>query len=85
VKTGHVVSAMMAFAAIAAVFSLYLLGWLWMAGIVVSFLAALLVTVLVVKRFVKKLEGVTGDVIGFSVEFSQLVFLLFSCIAVIIV
>jgi adenosylcobinamide-GDP ribazoletransferase len=85
VKTGHLVSAILAFAAIAAVFSLYLLGWLGMAGIVVSFLAALLVTVLVVKRFAKKLGGVTGDVIGFSVEFSQLVFLLFSCIAVIIV
>ncbi len=87
VKTVHVVWATAAFVAIAAGFCLRqgLQGWTLLMGFVAALLAALLVTALTVWRFSKKLGGITGDVIGFSVEFSQLVFLLFSCITVIIV
>lgn len=87
VKTVHVVWAAAAFAAVAAGLCLWqgLQGWTLLAGYAASFLAALLVTVLIAGRMAKKLCGITGDVIGFSVELSQLVFLLFSCIAVIIV
>ncbi len=87
VKTAHVVFSGAAFAAIAATLCLWngTQGWPSLAGLVVSLLAALLVTVFVVRGFARKLEGITGDIIGFSMEFSQLVFLLFSSIAVIIV
>ncbi len=86
VKTAHVVWAAAVFAAVAAVCVLCF-GFLWilLALFVAAFLAALLVTALTAGRMAKKLDGVTGDVIGFSVEFSQLVFLLFSCAAVMIV
>ena len=86
-KTVHVAWAVAAFTAIAAALCLRhgIQGMPMLAGYVAALLAALLVTALIVNRFAKKLGGVTGDVIGFSVELSQLVFLLFSCIAVIIV
>ncbi len=87
VKIVHVAWAVAAFTAIAAALCLRhgIQGAPMLAGYVSALLAALLVTALIVNRFAKKLGGVTGDVIGFSVELSQLVFLLFSCIAVIIV
>jgi len=87
VKTVHVVLAAAVFAVIAAVLCLWngLQGWPFLAGVVASLAAALLMAALVVRGFAKKLDGITGDVVGFSVELTQLVFLLFSCIAVIIV
>ena len=87
VKTVHVAWSVAAFTAIAAVLCLRrgIQGAPMFAGYVAALLGALLVTALIVNRFAKKLGGVTGDVIGFSVELSQLVFLLFSYIAVIII
>ncbi len=83
VKTGHAAGAAALFAAAAAL-GLLVYEWLFPALIFASFLAALAVAALAVKRMAGKLGGATGDVIGFSIEFGQLVFLLFSSIAVII-
>jgi cobalamin synthase len=83
VKTVHVAGAAVLFA-VGAALSFIVFEWTLPALIFLSFLAAAIATALVVRRMTRKLGGVTGDVIGFSIEFSQLVFLLFSAIAVII-
>lgn len=79
-KTGHVIAAGAAFA----VTALCLTACSWPAALrlFASGAAAALAAALIVRRMAKKLLGVTGDVIGFSIEFSQLVFLLFSLFAV---
>lgn len=79
-KTGHVIAA----GAVFAVTALCLTAYAWPAALwlFTSGAAAVLAAALTVGRMAKRLGGVTGDVIGFSVEFSQLVFLLFSSFAV---
>ncbi len=59
-------------------------GWLLCAGLTASFAVAVLSTLLIVSGMAKRLSGITGDLIGFSIEFSQLVFLLNACIVVIV-
>ena len=83
VKTRHVVSAAVLFAAVTAV-GLVVYKWLFPGLIFLSYLASLAAAEGAARRMAKKLGGVTGDVIGFSIEIGQLVFLLFSSIAVII-
>jgi cobalamin synthase len=46
-----------------------------------AFLLAAGLTLLIVRRFAKRIGGVTGDIVGFSVETSQLVFLIFAASA----
>lgn len=83
VKTVHAIGAAAVFAAACAL-CLLVYEWTFAAALIASFLAALFVTALTAGRMTKKLGGITGDVIGFSIEFCQLVFLLFSSITVII-
>ena len=83
VKAAHAAGALALFMALAAA-GLLVYEWLFCVLIAVSFLLALAAAAFTVKRMAKKLHGVTGDMVGFSIEFGQLVFLLFSSIAVII-
>ena len=83
VKTSHVIGALIIFAAGAAL-GLFAYQWIFAVLIVASFLVSMAATAIATRRMAKKLGGVTGDVIGFSIEFCQLVFLLFSTFAVII-
>ncbi len=83
VKTLHVIGAVMIFAAAAAL-GMFAYEWVFPVLIFTAFLASLAAAALLARRLARKLGGVTGDVVGFSVEFSQLVFLLFSSFAVII-
>ena len=46
-----------------------------------AFLLAAGLTLLIVRRFAKRIGGVTGDIVGFSVEASQLVFLILAASA----
>jgi len=46
-----------------------------------AFVLAAGLTLLVVSRFAKRIGGVTGDIVGFSVEASQLVFLVLAASA----
>lgn len=88
VKTSYVATAAGVFlAAAAAAFLLIpgMGGWPLFGGIAAAFAAAQLVIALVVKGMAKRLGGITGDVIGFAVETSQLVFLLGGCILSIII
>lgn len=43
--------------------------------VIVALIFTYLIMILVIKRINRKLDGITGDVIGFSIEFSQLCFL----------
>lgn len=83
VTTAHVMIAAVLFMAVSSL-SLLFEAWPVFAWLIVSFGMAVLVTVVTVKRLAKKLDGVTGDVIGFSIELSQLIFLLFSSFTAII-
>lgn len=83
VKTTHVLGAVIVFAA-AAGLGLLVYQWAFPALIFIAYLAAMTAAALLTRRMARKLGGVTGDVIGFSIEFGQLVFLLFCAIAVII-
>lgn len=48
--------------------------------VILSLIATFLLLYWIIKRIIRKLEGITGDIIGFSIELSQLVFLIFTLI-----
>jgi adenosylcobinamide-GDP ribazoletransferase len=80
VKWTHIIVSTAVYAAAAAVicfdFSRTALAGLHFAVLMGSFAVALGVVALIVKRFSRQIGGVTGDIIGFSVEASQLFYLL---------
>lgn len=49
--------------------------------VILAFIFTYLMMISVIKRINRKLDGITGDVIGFSIEFSQLCFLCFVLVA----
>lgn len=80
VKTAHVILAFVLYMIAAAAAGV---DWRHMAFDAVSFavtagsfLAAAGVTLLIVRRFSSRIGGITGDIVGFSIEASQFVFLL---------
>ncbi len=80
VKTAHIVFALVLYIVAAAVIGMDLkymefdaVRFAVTAG---SFLVAAGVTLLVVRRFSRRIGGITGDIVGFSIEMSQFVFLL---------
>ncbi len=83
VKSFHVIGTVIIFTAASAL-GLLVYQWVFPVLLIASFLVAMSAAAMATRCMAKKLGGITGDVIGFSVEFSQLVFLLFSSIAVII-
>jgi adenosylcobinamide-GDP ribazoletransferase len=79
VRTGHVVCAALLFAAAAAAASVDF-GRMAFAGarfaaLTGAFAVSLGLTALLARRFAKRIGGITGDIVGFSIETSQLVFL----------
>jgi adenosylcobinamide-GDP ribazoletransferase len=51
-----------------------------MLTICIPFAISLAVTIIFTRRISRKLGGITGDVIGFGIELSQLVYLLCGCL-----
>ncbi len=80
VKWGHVIFAALLYAAAAFAASTDYGRMAWMPGTFAAMLGAFAlaagVTLLIVSRFSRRIGGITGDIVGFSVEASQLIFLL---------
>ncbi len=80
VKWGHVIFAVLLYAAAAIAASTDYGRMAWMPGTFAAMLGAFAlaagVTLLIVSRFSRRIGGITGDIVGFSVEASQLIFLL---------
>jgi len=82
VKTFHIIYALTLFMAAAAAASVDYVRMVFDAVRFAVFMGALALaaglTLLIVRRFAKRIGGVTGDIVGFSVEAAQLVFLILS-------
>ena len=80
VKWTHVLFAALLYAAAAFAASVEYGRMVWMPGTFAAMLGAFLlaagVTLLVVSRFSRRIDGITGDIVGFSVEAAQLIYLL---------
>ncbi len=80
VKWRHVLFAALLYAAAAAAASVDYGQLVWMpvsfAAMLGAFVLAAAITLLIVSRFARRIGGITGDIIGFSVEASQLIYLL---------
>jgi adenosylcobinamide-GDP ribazoletransferase len=80
VKTIHIIFAAVLFAAVAAAASVdygqAAFDGVRFAVLMGAFAAGAGITLLIVRRFSKRIGGITGDIIGFSIETSQLIFLL---------
>ena len=80
VKWTHVIFAAMLYAAAACALSVDFGQKVWMlpvfAGMVSAFVLAAGLVLLIVSRFSRRIGGITGDIVGFSVEASQLIYLL---------
>jgi len=81
VKTAHIVFSAALFMAAAASF-LLLCRWPYIAALTAAFAAAQGAAAFAVRRMARRLDGVTGDIIGFSIEFAQLVFLVLASLAI---
>ena len=84
VRWGHIVLAAAIYVALAALLSIDFSAAVFLPKrfvvLCVPFGAALTVTWLVARGISRKLNGITGDVIGFAIELSQVVYLLCGCL-----
>ena len=84
VKTVHVVISVILYALIAALLSCNFALGAFSAGrmlvLCIPFLVSLAVSAAITRGISRKLGGITGDVIGFGVELSQLLYLLCGCL-----
>jgi adenosylcobinamide-GDP ribazoletransferase len=85
VKTVHIIYSValfaMAAAAAAVDYGHMFFDAAWFAVFMGAFVLAAGLTLLIVRRFAQRIGGVTGDIVGFSVEASQLVFLILTASA----
>jgi adenosylcobinamide-GDP ribazoletransferase len=84
VKTAHIVVSVLVYAVLAALLSCEPAAWTFstrrMLVLCIPFIASLGVTAAVTRGISRKLGGVTGDVIGFCIELSQILYLLCGCL-----
>ncbi len=84
VKTGHIAVSVLVYGLLAVLLSFDVIVWTFsvrrMLALLIPFAASLAVTTAVVRGISRKLGGVTGDVIGFCIELSQLLYLLCGCL-----
>ena len=80
VKWTHVIFAVLLYGAAAFAVSIDYGQMIWMAAVFAPMLGAFALatslTLMIVSRFSRRIGGVTGDIVGFSVEASQLIYLL---------
>lgn len=84
VKTAHIVGSVMLYALLAALLSCFFSAGGFsvqrMLTLCIPFVVSLAVTTGLTSGISRKLGGITGDVIGFGVELSQLIYLLCGCL-----
>ena len=85
-RTIHVIAALAAYLVIAWLFcfnfSSMAIDIRDAAALLLPYIISLAVVTIIVGRMSKKLAGITGDVIGFSIEATQFVYLLVSCVII---